>query len=449
MAIEVPLRTKILYGVADAAVNVKNVSLNQFLLYFYADVLLVAPAVVGVAIFVGKLWDGLADPFMGYISDTTRSRWGRRRPWIVASALPMAVCYYLLFAPPDFGPTGLAIYLGVIGILLFTFFTMFATPYLAWGAELARDYHERTSVVQVRALFGILGGIIGAAAPIVIAQQFDDPRTGFGYMAIVLGGIMMLATLISGLGVREKVPDNISAVAFGHFIKGLRTTLANRDFNFVFMTFCLMTVAASIGQSVQIIVIKYRLGMLDFYPWIALTFALSFACSFPAWLALSRRIGKRGALLTGLTLGCITPFGWLIVQPGQQWVMLLFMFIGGALAGSLTLAISQAADVIDLDELQTGEQRAGAYFGLWTLGLKIASAAGTLIGGVVLEVVGYIPDQVQDAQTLWWLLLIVGPIQAVAHLGGLLILWRIRFEEADVLRVQAALDARRETQTTV
>lgn len=441
---EVPLRTKILYGVADAALNVKNASLGQFLLYFYADVLLVAPALVGAAIFAGKLWDAVTDPLMGYISDTTHSRWGRRRPWIVASAVPMGFCYYLMFVPPDLTPTGLAVYLGVLGILLFTFFTMFATPYLAWGAELARDYHERTSVVQIRALFGVLGGIVGAAAPIVIANHFDDTRTGFGYMAIVLGAVIAVTTLITGLGVRETVPENVSPVAFRHFLTGLRSTLANRDFLIVFGTFCLMTTSAALGQSVQIIVVKYRLQMFDFYPWIALTFALSFACSFPGWLALSRRVGKRSALLTGLTLGCIAPFGWLIVRPGQEWLMLAFMVAGGTLAGSLTLAVSQAADVIDLDELQTGERRAGAYFGLWTLGLKTASALGALIGGFVLGVVGYIPGQVQDPDTLWWLVAIVGPLQAITHFGGLLIFWQIRFEEADVARIQVALDARRE-----
>jgi Na+/melibiose symporter-like transporter len=123
--------------------------------------------------------------------------------------------------------------------------------------------------------------------------------------------------------------------------------------------------------------------------------------------------------------------------------MLLFMVAGGTLAGSLTLAVSQAADVVDFDELETGEQRAGAYFGIWTLGLKTSSAIGTLVGGTALGLVGYVPDQVQHPDTLWWLVVIVGPLQAVSHFGGLLIFRKIRFDEADVLRIQAALDARR------
>jgi GPH family glycoside/pentoside/hexuronide:cation symporter len=444
---EVPIRTKILYGVADLGLNVKNAALGQFLLFFYVDVLHVAPALVGIALFVGKLWDAVTDPLMGYISDATRSRWGRRRPWIVVSAVPLAICFYLLFSPPDLAPLALVVWLGVMGILLFTFLTVFATPYLAWGAELARDYHERTTVVQIRALFGVIGGIIGASAPILIVNAVDGGRAGYRAMALILGVVIMTTTLITGLSVREEPRPPLGSVSVAHFLRGLRATFVNREFALVFATFCLMTVSAAIGQSVQLIVVKYRLGMYEFFPWIALTFALSFAGSFPLWLALSRRFGKQRALLAGLALSCISPFGWIIVQPGQHMAMLIFMILGGIVAGSLTLVVSQAADVIDIDELQTGEPRAGTYFGIWTLGLKTCSALGTFVSGLVLSAVGYVADQTQDEATLWWLVVIVGPMQAVVHLGGLLVFTRVRFDAIDVAQVQAVLDTRR-TATT-
>ncbi len=440
---EVPLRTKLLYGVADVAVNVKNASLNHFLLFFYADVIMVAPAIVGAAVFIGKVWDAVTDPAMGYFSDTTRSRWGRRRPYVLLSAVPMGVCYYFLFSPPALQGGLLVGYLVAINLLLFTCFTMFATPYLAWGAELARDYHERTEVVQIRALFGVIGGVVGATAPILIANQFADARVGFSRMALVLAAAITLTTLVTGVGVRDAQRDHVAAANLRHFLVGLGQTFANRDFRIVFATFCLMTVAASLGQSVQLIVVKYWLQMYDFFPWIALTFALSFAGSFPFWLALSRRLGKRRAMMTGLALGCVAPFGWIVVQPGQRWAMLVFMVAGGTVAGSLTLAISQAIDVVDIDELRTGEKRAGAYFGVWTLGLKTMSAFGTLLGGVLLGLVGYVPEEAQDPRTLRWLVILVGPLQACVHLVGLLIFRRVRFDAADIHRIQAELDARR------
>ena len=121
-----------------------------------------------------------------------------------------------------------------------------------------------------------------------------------------------------------------AAPGFGHFLRGLRQTFANRDFRIVFVTFCLMTVSASMGEAVQLIVVKYWLQMYDFFPVIGLVLRLSFAGSFPFWLGLSRRIGKTRAPLGGLILGSLAPFGWLIVQPGQRGAMLVFMVVAGA-----------------------------------------------------------------------------------------------------------------------
>jgi GPH family glycoside/pentoside/hexuronide:cation symporter len=445
---EIPLRTKLLYGAGEVTLSAKNAALNQFLLFFYADIVLLSPALVSAAIFIGKLWDAVTDPVMGYLSDTTRSRWGRRRPYVGLSAIPLGICFFLLFTPPRTSPFGLFGYLLLIYVLLNTFFTMFATPYIAWGAELAEDYHERTAVVQIRSLFGVLGGVIGATAPVAIANRFSDQRWGYGMMAAVLGVVMAAAVLLTACGVREPQRARIVIRSVAHFFQGLRLTFRNRDFRIVFITFCLVTVAASLGQAIQLIVVKYWLQMYDFFPIIALTFALSFAGSFPLWLRLSQRIGKRKAMLGGLLLGCVVPLGWVIVQPGQHAAMLVFMVLAGTVTGSLTLVMSAAVDVVDFDELETGERREGAYFGIWTLGLKTMSACGILLSGALLQFVGYVPDRAQDPRTMWWLVLLVGPLQAVVHFVGLLMFRRFRFEAADVARVQAELRARRAQQAS-
>jgi GPH family glycoside/pentoside/hexuronide:cation symporter len=285
--------------------------------------------------------------------------------------------------------------------------------------------------------------VIGATAPIAIAESFSDQRQGFAVMAAALAVLMTASGLLTGWGVVERPFAATAAPSVARFLVGLRHTFANRDFRVVFFTFCLMTMATSLGQAIQLIVVKYWLQMYDFFPVIALTFALSFAASFPFWLRLSQRIGKRRAMLTGLGFGCVAPFGWLIVQPGQRMAMLVFMVAAGILTGSLTLVISSAADVVDFDELQTGERREGAYFGIWTLGLKTMSAFGILLSGAALQLVGYVPDQPQDPATMWWLVIMVGPTQAVVHLIGFLVFRRFRFEAEDVARVQAELAARR------
>ena len=148
-------------------------------------------------------------------------------------------------------------------------------------------------------------------------------------------------------------------------------------------------------------------------------------------------------MLSGLLLASVTPLGWVIVQPGQIAAMLVFMVVAGVVSGSVTLVMSSAADIVDFDELETGEQRAGAYFGIWTLGLKVMSAVGILLSGGLLQVAGYMPDRPQDPATMWWLVMLVGPLQSAVYVFGLVMFRKFRFEAADVARVQAALQARR------
>lgn len=440
---QVPLRTKLLYGSGELGLALKTESLNRFLMFFYTDTLRVSPTAVGVMMLLGKAWDAVTDPAMGYLSDTTRSRLGRRRPYVLIGAVPMGICYYFLFNPPSLSPSGLLWYLLGMSLVLYTFFTIFTVPYLAWGAELTTDYHERTIIVQVRALLGLVGGVAGSAVPMMIVAGYVDARAGFAAMALAIGIVIGVTTLLPGVTVRDDGRDRLPSASLQHFVGGLRHTFANREFRIIFVTFCLMTVSAAMGTAIQLIVVKYRLQMFDQFPLLAVTFGICLALSFPFWMALSKRIGKSSAMRVGLGLGCIVPLGWVVVQPGQLGMMLLFMAVAGVVTGSLTLAASQAMDVVDYDELITGEQRAGAYFGIWAFGLKLATAIGQFLGGVLLDVVGYVPDAVQDPDTLWWLVMLVGPLQSVVTLCGLLVFRRINFDAADVERVQAALAARR------
>jgi GPH family glycoside/pentoside/hexuronide:cation symporter len=287
MAYDVPWRTKLVFSMGEVAIGIKNASLGQFLLFFYADVVKLAPALVGAAIAISRLWDAVTDPIMGYISDTTRTRWGRRRPFVVAAAIPLGVSYLLLFTPPrGVGTAGLFLYLLATYVLLFTIFTVYATPYFAWSAELASDYHERTTVVQVRGLFGIVGGIVGAATPIWIVNQFGDQRLGYAVMATILGALIAATALGSGV-VREPPPTvPVRRPSIRHFMEGLWHTVGNRAFALVFVVFCLMTVAGAIAQSLHLIVIKYWLKMYDFFPVLALVFASSAAASCTLWFRL-------------------------------------------------------------------------------------------------------------------------------------------------------------------
>lgn len=444
MTPRLPLRTKLLYGAGEFAVSAKNAALGQFLLFFYVDIVQVSPALVGTALFLGRFWDAVTDPVAGYVSDTTRTRWGRRRPFVLAAAVPMAIAFYLLFTPPQWSELGVFAYVVCTYLTAMTLFTLYATPYLAWGAELTSDYHERTAVVQTRALFGVIGAIAGAAAPVAIANRFREARSGYAAAAAVLAVVMAVAGLCAGLGVKECDQASPPRPSLGHFVQGLKRTFANYDFRRIFAVFCGMTLAGSLGNAVQLFVIKYWLELYEWFPYIALAFGGAFVASFPVWTRLSRYVGKHRALTYGVSLGCVVPWGWFIVPPGNVTAMLLFAGAGGFATGSVTLAMSSAIDVIDWDELQTGERREGAYFGVWTLGLKTMGAAGALLGGWCLALLGTDPVAGVDATTAWRLLWVVGPLQVTANAVGLVFLRGLRWGRAEVASVQAILAQKRQ-----
>lgn len=444
MMSRLPFRTKLLYGAGEVAVSAKSVALGQFLLFFYVDIVQASPVAVGVALFIGRLWDAVTDPVVGYLSDTAHTRWGRRRPFVLGAAIPMAMAFYLLFRPPGWSDFGVFAYLLFTYLAAMTVFTLYATPYLAWGAELTDDYHERTAVVQTRALFGVLGALSGAAIPVAVANQFSEARTGYAVAAGVLAVVVGIAGLCTGLGVRESMRTFPVQPSFAHFMSGFRRTFANREFRSIFAVFCGMTLAGSIVNAVQLFVIKYSLGLYESFPFIALAFGCAFVMSFPVWARLSRHVGKHQALLYGLCLGCVVPWGWFILPPGDLLAMIVFAATGGFAMGSVTLAMSSAIDAIDWDELRTGERREGAYFGIWTLGLKTMSGLGALIGGWCLWLLGSDPAQGLSPSSAWRLLWILGPLQAVVHAVAFLFLRGQRWGSAELARVQEILAQRRQ-----
>jgi Na+/melibiose symporter-like transporter len=243
---------------------------------------------------VGKGWDAVTDPAMGYLTprvqlgsaspvrDLRRGADGHLLllPVRAAGALRQRVAWYRWRSACDLH-----------------LFTIFAGP--TWRGARTRDYHERTAVVQVRGVARLVGGVAGAALPMVIVSRYADARSGFAAMALAIGSVVALVGLLCGVAVADRGRDRLPVPGMAHFMRGVRGTFANRDFRLIYVTFCLMTVSASMGTAIQLVVVKYRLQMYDQFPLFALTFGLCLALSFPLWMALSRRMGKSRAMRVG------------------------------------------------------------------------------------------------------------------------------------------------------
>lgn len=203
-------RVKVLYGIGEFGVSMMHSSIQFFLIYFYTDVLGVSPALVGNALLVGKLsWDAINDPFFGYLSDRTQSRFGRRRPFMLFGAVPFGLSVWILFSIPP-GLTGAAAFFAVLGsFLLFdTFHTVVSVPYYAMTPELTLDYDERTNLTAVRKIFGVSGYIAGAVATTAVAamlrSRFHLSETAsYSGMGAIFGIVATLTILTTALTVRE------------------------------------------------------------------------------------------------------------------------------------------------------------------------------------------------------------------------------------------------------
>jgi GPH family glycoside/pentoside/hexuronide:cation symporter len=176
------------YGLPRSGSAMMFIMVSVYLSKFYTDTLLLAPAFVAWTFLIGRFWDGFTDPIMGYASDATKSRMGRRRPYFLLSAIPVGIAYFYLWSPPDaLKDWGLFLYLTATYLLMYTFWTVFSIPHNSLGAELTMDYHERTVLTGVREGLGVIGALVGTMAPPIFAARLGDVSKGYSYLAGMIG----------------------------------------------------------------------------------------------------------------------------------------------------------------------------------------------------------------------------------------------------------------------
>jgi GPH family glycoside/pentoside/hexuronide:cation symporter len=366
------------------------------------------------------------------------------------------------------GSLGNFLFLAATYILMDLFFTLYATPYLALGAELSRDYHERTQVVTMRALFHGLGAVIAltclsrvvggssatlqeGAAALPTTLPPEVLRAGFAKVGVLLGGLMVFSGLIAFYGSREvPPPGNRERVSFDAFFRNLTSTLKNQPFRIVILTFAVMTLGGAVHQPLTVYVFRDWLAMEKQLPTIMLLYLASTMLSLGIWTRLARRLGKNRAfqlcILWSVLVLSVFP---LLRADMPQQLFYLFIVFAGLGAGGYVLPTSIAADVIDYDELLTGQRREGAFFGLWTLTMKLVAAGAIALVGVALDLIGYVPNQSQSASTLWGLKMLYGPVPAFFLFVSFLIFLRFPLTRESHAEIQQQLQARRTSQGVI
>jgi glycoside/pentoside/hexuronide:cation symporter, GPH family len=434
---------KVFYLFGDIGISMCIATVSFFILFFYADVSKIDPALVGTALLLGKLWDGINDPLFGWLSDRTRSRFGRRKVYLYFASIPAGLSFAVLWNVPE----GISAAL-VFGWIMATFivydslFTAVSIPYYAMTPELTRDYDERTSLTTFRMIGGTIGYMAGAAFPPFVAGLFATQKIGWRMMGLFFGLFTILCLYITAFGVKqgkeqEHPPSKLPP------LKAVLVCFKNRAYNFLVIQGMFTGMCFMLVMSYMAFFVTYQLNMKDKIPLLMTLLLLTIGVFLFFWKWLTDRWAKGPVYALGLFIAFgATALSFFLPHRENPWIYLIVFVAGFGFSAQWVLPWSIIPDVIEYDELLTGERREGMYYGLKGFLGKLSDATGLFIGGWVLKIFGYMPDVPQSAKALLGIRLFFGPVPALLVFLSLpLLIWfpitrKSHAETVEQLRVQ-------------
>lgn len=384
------------FGLGSLGTGLYSTVPSFLLLYFMTETLRVRPALAGIAVFVPKIWSLLTDPFIGAVSDRTRSPLGRRRPYILAGALLVPLLFVSLFnVPPGLGELGNFLFVLIVYGVGITAYSVFSVPYLALPSEMSRDRHVRTGIMSFRMGFVLIGVMLGMSAAPALVDHFRGGRPGYAHMADLLGIICAAAMLVTYF-VTAALPERTEITPATALAGSLRAAWLDRDFRNLVGIYWLQILGASIFSGVAPYfvadILRQSLSTLGLLFLTLLSFSV---LAMPVWTALSRRLEKRTALALAALVYAASSGALLLVRGPEslETAFIVMGLLGFGFGGVQLLPYSMMTDAIHANRAATGSWKEGAFTGIWTSLEKCALALGPLVTGVVLSVAGFIPDE--------------------------------------------------------
>jgi GPH family glycoside/pentoside/hexuronide:cation symporter len=432
--------TKLAYGAGDLGPAITANVAGVFQLFFFTNIAGLSAGLAGSVLMLGKIWDAINDPVVGVLSDRTRSRWGRRHPWMIFGAIPFGIFFFLQWIVPRFSadPTanqwGLFWYYVVVAIIFNVFYTAVNLPYTALTPELTQDYNERTSLNSFRFTFSIGGSILSLVLALAIFGVIKDPAQQY----LVLGGICAVLSVLPLYWCVWGTRRRVMAVANQRpeeetesipFLQQLKIVFSNRPFLFVIGIYlCSWLAVQNTVAIIPYFVVNWMGLSQQVFTQVVLAVQATALVMLFVWSAVSQRLGKKAVYFMGMSLWIVAEIGLFFLQPGQVGLMyLLAVMAGVGVSTAYLIPWSMIPDVIELDELQTGQRREGIFYGFMVLLQKFGLAAGLFLVGQTLQWSGFIKTAVgeaaptQPASALLAIRCIVGPVPAVILICGLIL----------------------------
>lgn len=442
-------RTKLLYGAGDLGFSLTDTTIGVLFIMFLTDVVGLDPLLAAVAAFLGRSWDWVNDPLIGHLSDRTRSRWGRRRPFLLFGWLPFALAFAVMWWRPPFeSQYALMAYYAVSYFVFETAATFVYMPYFALTPELTPDYDERTTLTSYRMAFSILGGLLAFTLPLaVIGTMNPENASRVALVGMLFGLISGLPLLLTFWGTRER-PEYM-AQAQPALRDSLRAAKRNRPFIFAVGIFLFTWTAIEFIQGILLYFLKYRMGMEDISELVAGTVFVVALLTLPLWEWASRRWDKRVAYIAGMVFLSGVILTMIVVNPswGLPVIFSLAALAGIGVGAVHVLPWSMIPDAIEWDEYQTGQRHEGMFYSLVTLLRKIASSIAVPMIPLILKVTQFRANTPQQLpQAILGIQALMGPIPSFFLLLGIFFALFYPLGRERHAEIRAKIAARRASQ---
>jgi len=459
---------KMAYGVGQIATGVKNTAFSVFLFFYYNQVLGLPGSLVGAASLAALLIDAVTDPMVGQLSDRYKSRWGRRHPFMLVGAIPFGVALYLLFSPP-LGLTNSQMFFWLLGfaILVRVLLTFFYVPHVSLGAEMVRDYHERTSLIGYRTFFQMGGGLFVTMVGLVIFFPPSDVYAngmlnaasypGFALFAGVLGTAAMLVSVLGTGSTISSLSDPVVNPDAKNPLFGFITvfkTLAQFAFRQLFFTMLVFTTIVGVSQSLIIYSGTYLFGFSPEQLAVAAASPIIGIILGPLVVKkLSRSLDKKKSLMICLLFGGLfgfsTPIAFLIgmLDPMTTTSRLMFVFLMNGISqiffvGLYIIIDSMLSDTIDQHEMETGRREEGLFFSASSFAQKASFGLGALVAGIALDVIKFpkgaavneVPREILTDYATF-----AGPVLLIVMLASAILIRKYPIDEREHARISRAI----------
>jgi glycoside/pentoside/hexuronide:cation symporter, GPH family len=442
-------RTKLIYGFGDTGFSLTTTIIAAYFAFFLTDAVGIAAGTAAIAIFIGRTWDYVNDPIIGHISDRTRTRWGRRRPFLLFGALPFALAFCLMwYRPPIESQVWLAAYYGLAYALFDSAATFVYMPFYALTPELTSNYDERTTLTTYRMFFSILGSLIAFTVPLMIVGAFQAQNASrILAMGAFFGLISAIPLLLVFFGTRER--QEYSDLKQPELKESLRAAVKNRPFIFGMVIFLLTWVSVDILQAMLLYFIKYVVQRESQSTEIMAVIFVTAMIVLPFWEWASRRWNKRKAYAGGIAFWAVVQIVMITLNPGTPlpFILGLCVLAGIGVSCAHVLPWSIIPDAVEWDEWQTGERHEGMFYSLVTLAQKVASSFAIPMVLLILQFTGYVPNSTaQPPAAVLGIRLAIGPIPAMLLCGGIVFALIYPLSRESHQQIVRDLEARRKAQ---